>query len=663
MTILQRWRDTSFKFRITFFFGLISLAIVLAMAFMAQRTFHKLTAQEIDGRLKGQLSAVDTGLKAAEKDLLRVAAIMAQDPQVIKIYQELATEVGDLSVPHPEAEARARAALRAYFEKTIKRSESVYGLKLPKIHFHLPPARSLLRTWRPAGKGDGGDDLSSFRLSILKVNREKTPVSGVEVGRKGLVVRGIVPIISPDGQHLGSVEAISSFDSVFHAVRLPGMELSALLKKELLRTADFVKGKQEVGPYVVVATCNEDVSRKVLKVPPRGDQTEEVSFYGVLAKPLKDIQGNPVGLVVAMYDLAPIRALKTAMNRDLLLTFVVILALGSFLMILFLKTIFSQMEETVRALEDLAKGEGDLSRRLEIRGRNEMGRLAQAFNQFVDKIEGIVKLLKEELEKLKSAATAMDELSSEEEKNAQNLKDKVDQVAENGQAVATSIDTVSTSVEELTQAIKEIAEASNNAATVVNEAVGRAQTANEVISRLGTSSEEIGEVIRLISQIAEQTNLLALNATIEAARAGEAGKGFAVVANEVKELAKQTAKATEEITERIKAIQSDARFSVEAIEEITNIIGQVNDISNTIASAVEEQTATVSEISENVREGAEGVKVISQEIDEVREISHQTAENAITLQYASKRVKQVANQLDCVVEQFRTSDAVCKLDD
>jgi methyl-accepting chemotaxis protein len=246
---------------------------------------------------------------------------------------------------------------------------------------------------------------------------------------------------------------------------------------------------------------------------------------------------------------------------------------------------------------------------------------------------------------LGSSAEELTAVSTQMASNAEETSAQANVVSAASEQVSKNVQTVSTGVEEMNAAIREIAKNASDSARVAQQAVTTAATANTTISKLGDSSAEIGKVIKVITSIAEQTNLLALNATIEAARAGEAGKGFAVVANEVKELAKETAKATEDISRKIEAIQGDTQGAVDSIRKIGEVIAQINDISNTIASAVEEQTATATEMSRNVAEAAKGTAEIAQNITSVAQAAQNTTQGATNCQQAAGELARMAAEL------------------
>ncbi len=339
------------------------------------------------------------------------------------------------------------------------------------------------------------------------------------------------------------------------------------------------------------------------------------------------------------------------------------------------------INKVVASLHDIAEGEGDLTARLPVRGQDEVGRLAERFNTFMEKLQGIVRQVMANTELLKtsssrleevagSMAKAMEEMTSQTDglaQNADQVQGNMDEVACSTEQLSASVNTMASAVEEVTASVAEIAQNAGSSAHIAAKAATITANTGQVVQRLKESAQEIGKVVEVIVDIAEQTKLLALNATIEAARAGESGKGFAVVAGEVKELASQTARSTEDIRAKIKDIQGNTAGAVEAIDQIGEVIRQVNEMAQNIAASVEQQSATTNEIAQNVAQAATASNGVSrttgqtaavsremaQAVGDVSSVTQGTAQNAAKVRRAALELSQLSENLQGLVNQFR----------
>jgi methyl-accepting chemotaxis protein len=316
------------------------------------------------------------------------------------------------------------------------------------------------------------------------------------------------------------------------------------------------------------------------------------------------------------------------------------------------------MSSLLVAMKDIAQGEGDLTKRIALSSKDEVGQLGAAFNLFVEKIAGTIARVEAAASKLATTSATLASSSQQVSAGLTTQSQQVTQVAAAVEEMSASINEVASKTSETSLAAAEAGTTAEAGGSVVDQTVQDikliSQAVNDsskLVTQLGKRGEQIGQIIKVINDIAEQTNLLALNAAIEAARAGEHGRGFAVVADEVRKLADRTTKATEEIGVSIKAIQEETVQAVEkmsvgtsqvdrgvlrATEAGTNLTSivenarRVASMVQTIAAATEEQGAVSTEISKSIEtissgtlQAAEGGRVASDAAQQVAAYSEE----------------------------------------
>jgi len=317
-------------------------------------------------------------------------------------------------------------------------------------------------------------------------------------------------------------------------------------------------------------------------------------------------------------------------------------------------------------LKDIAEGEGDLTKRLELNSRDELGEMAGHFNTFVANLQALIGQVSGNARDLDGAATHLSALSSQMSQGteqmsgragavaaaAEQMSANMNSVAAAMEQAATNITMVASASEQMSATVNEIAGNSEKARGITTQAVTQAESATANVNTLGEAARQIGKVVETITEISEQVNLLALNATIEAARAGEAGRGFAVVANEIKELAKQTAAASGQIKEQIAGIQDSSAGTVEQITKISNVIHGVSDIVATIATAVEEQSVTTKEIAGNVSQAAAGIAEVNGNVLQSSTVAGQIAGDIGQVNQGSDEIAGAAGQVNASAAQM-----------
>ncbi|MBF0200750.1 MAG: HAMP domain-containing protein [Desulfamplus sp.] len=364
---------------------------------------------------------------------------------------------------------------------------------------------------------------------------------------------------------------------------------------------------------------------------------------------------------------------------------IVALILTIFFSLLFIVT--RPIQQTVEMVKDIAEGEGDLTKRLQVKYNDEIGELATWFNIFVDKLQILITSISSNSSIVNSSAGELSGISGAISKGIISLSDRsqtvaaaAEEMSANMTSVAaaceqasTNINMVAAATEEMTNTITEIAGSSEQARVITSEAVKKSADAVSRVNLLGDAAKDISKVTEVINEISGQTNLLALNATIEAARAGEAGKGFAVVANEIKALAKQTADATLEIKEKINNIQTSTEASVSEIDQISAVIGRVNDIVISIATAMDEQSSTTNEIAQNISQASQGIQdvnenvaqsssvseEIARDISEVNQVTSELSNSCSQLDLSATDMSELASKLKTLVGKFKTGTLEC----
>ncbi|WEE22782.1 methyl-accepting chemotaxis protein [Aeromonas caviae] len=359
---------------------------------------------------------------------------------------------------------------------------------------------------------------------------------------------------------------------------------------------------------------------------------------------------------------------RAAMTQQLIGALIVLaLALGTMLVIA--RSITGPIRQMVSLVDDIADGDGDLTKRLETRSRDELGALARGINRFIDKLQALLGDVQKTASEVHRHAGDTDRIAGQTDSNLQHHQAEMEQML--------------TAVQEMSYVSQEVATHANNTADSAKQAQSAADEGKvrfqrvihsmhkvaaeagkgaEVVEGLAHDSEQITSILTVIQGIADQTNLLALNAAIEAARAGEQGRGFAVVADEVRKLAGNTQQAvqnTQELIDKIRhsstnavnAIQQSQQLTHQAVGEadqaeaalgsIFQAIATINDMTYQIASAAEEQSSVSETVSGN--------------LSKTSALANDIARDATSTANASQALRQAAERLQQLLGQFRLS--------
>ena len=344
------------------------------------------------------------------------------------------------------------------------------------------------------------------------------------------------------------------------------------------------------------------------------------------------------------------------------------LAFGVGISWLLSRLIVQPINAAAHAMDDIAAGGGDLTCKISMRSRDELGQMCSAFNRFVGKIREIIGPVSDSTSQLSEAAEHMSVIIEQTRDGVRRQQSETEQVATAmNEMVATAqemVDNAALAAEATEQADSEAQSGSDvvsKSIRKINELAEAVERAAAVIQRLESDSESIGSVLDVIRGIAEQTNLLALNAAIEAARAGEQGRGFAVVADEVRNLASRTQESTQEIQGMIEKLQSGAQEAVAAMidgrEQARASVEQAahaGESLEAITAAVARIHEMTQHISEAARQQGDVAEEINRNLTNITQVAEQTSQGTESLEEASGQLGGLSRQLQSLVGHFRT---------
>lgn len=537
-----------------------------------------------------------------------------------------------------------------------------------QVHIHTKDLKSFVRGWDPK---KFGDDLSTFRDTLVHLKQTKKPFVSFEAGRAGLVLRGITPLDN-NGAYIGSLEFIQGLNSVAKSFDKNEKNFLFLMDSSLLSIATKAQDAPSVGNYKVSQKfVQEDFLNDAKEIDMQRLKEEGFlisSNYYYTYEDVLNYKGEKLGIFLVAEDIQSVNntidAAKALVFQSIGFIVLLIFVMQILVFLLLKKLIF----EKISKLENIMSksvATNDLTIRCNSNSNDEIGKLAQNFNKFLDAMSDV---LNDTKSSASENASISHELSTTAMSVGQNVENSVS-IVNNATTQANGIKTeISGAITNAKHSKNDIVEANDNLEkardviiSLTSKVQENAQSEVELshsMESLSKDAQEVKTVLDIISDIADQTNLLALNAAIEAARAGEHGRGFAVVADEVRKLAERTQKTLAEIDATISIL-------VQSIDTVSTQISSNSEEIQELASVVEEKinttvalvNATVSSSDTTVQDfdkTGKGVEHIVNSVEEINKFSATNARSVEEIAAAVEHLSELTNSLNAKLEVFKT---------
>lgn len=540
-----------------------------------------------------------------------------------------------------------------------------------KIHIHTADVHSFVRLWKLK---KFGDDLRSFRHTINYVAKTKKPLSAFEVGRAGLVIRGLAPVFGEKRKYLGSVEFIQGLNSISRSLKSEGMLYITVMDSKYLDIATKLKNAPTLFGHYKLVTKKGAYDERFVEDLTKAANIER-SFttrnYYVVAQPIKDFQGNIIGYGLIAKPLQVINKFVDTATSSLVKQAVVMAVIDIVMLVLLIviisRAVLAPVNELKEKIADLAHGDGDLTKKIVVNSKDELGKMAEYINSFIDKLHDIISNLKNSTDNAVNVAEEIRTNADMMREGVQKQSELISSAHETTEKIKNEADISLRSTDYAVNDILMTQESLNHTAksleNIVDEVMEKAEHEQEIAGRINALAEQttqIKDVIDIIKDIADQTNLLALNAAIEAARAGEHGRGFAVVADEVRKLAERTQKSLTEIDSSISIIvqgvveaQGEIESGVEQAHKVSNTTQQLSKEINKTRNDLEETVQRISEASKEAKEINESIEALKEVNEGLLEESKHTDEESQSLEEVSMRLKEIAVRLQNEVDKFK----------
>lgn len=399
-----------------------------------------------------------------------------------------------------------------------------------------------------------------------------------------------------------------------------------------------------------------------------------------------------------VFSVAPVKTILEPMYnlRDSLIITSIITLLMVLLVAFFIAKFITQPLKLVSTrINEIANSKGDLTQKISINTRDEIGDLARSFNKMIEGMKNIISLVLNTAERVSSSSQQLSSSAQQLSATTEEIAGAVQQIAKSSQSQAQQVQETSRVIDQMNVNVGDVARGSQDSADTSIQATEvaaqggesmrstrekmsaiyeRVSSSADVIQSLGARSKQIGTIVDVITNIADQTNLLALNAAIEAARAGDAGRGFAVVADEVRKLAESSAKAADQIGKLVKEIQVETHDAVKAMQagsseadEGRNVALKTSQAFEDVIMIVQKTSNSIQQIATSTEQLSKGTEQIVKNIDEVaagaeeaaagaEQVGASTEEMAASMQQiasSSQELSQMAIVLRETVEQFK----------